>query len=148
MHSTHTGSITLNCPYRNLPPLSKLHRAWPIWSYPLASKARAGANGAKIFFLPLFSHVVRLPIVVTCCLIYVDTQIISTCKTENNNTDLTPLWGWVCFSPKFISSQPTSHMLMGIIRKRGTAVYILGQHFQRLDLINWKRFNVKIEIIF
>ena len=32
---------------------------------PLASKARAGANGTKVFFLPLFSHVVRLPIIVT-----------------------------------------------------------------------------------
>ena len=33
---------------------------------PLASKACAGANGTKIFLLPLFSHVVSLPIVIAC----------------------------------------------------------------------------------
>lgn len=34
---------------------------------PLAPETRAGANGSKILFLPLFSYVVGLPVVITCC---------------------------------------------------------------------------------
>lgn len=34
---------------------------------PLAPETRAGANGSKILFLPLFSYVVGLPIVIARC---------------------------------------------------------------------------------
>lgn len=34
---------------------------------PLASETRAGANGSEIFFLPLFSYVVGLPVVIARC---------------------------------------------------------------------------------
>lgn len=34
---------------------------------PLAPETRAGANGSEILFLPLFSYVVGLPVVITRC---------------------------------------------------------------------------------
>lgn len=94
VRSTHT--------VQGPPPLSKSKRVWPNWSYPLASKACAGANGTEIFLLPLFSHMVCLPIIITRRFIYRDTQVRSTCKTETN-ADVPPLWGWALF-PKFVSS--------------------------------------------
>lgn len=35
---------------------------------PLAPETRAGANGSEILLLPLFSNMVRLPVVITRCL--------------------------------------------------------------------------------
>lgn len=104
VYSTHTGCRPLNHWCRSLPfVLSKLQGGKP---YPLSSKARAGANGTKIFLLPLFSYMVRLPVIIARCLVCVETQVRSSCKTENN-TDFTFIHrGGFYFSPKCASPQP------------------------------------------
>lgn len=60
-----------------------------------------------------------------------------------------PLYGGgLCFLNLYHRTFVTSHMLVGIICKRRTATQILRQLFQRSDLIDWKRLNAKIEIVF
>lgn len=67
------GTVMLMCAMQQCSHLffvSKVQGAWHSCSYPLASKARAGANGTKIFLLPLFPYMVHLPVIVARCLVY------------------------------------------------------------------------------
>lgn len=86
----------------------------PQGAYPLASEARAGADGTEVLLLPLLSHVVRLPIVVAGGLICEEKRVGSTCETESRQTDASPVQGWLC--PRLNVDRHNQNTYMGVVR--------------------------------
>lgn len=91
----------------------------PQGAYPLASKARAGADGAEVLLLPLLSYVVRLPIVIAGGLICEEKRVGSTCETESSQTDASPAQGWLC--PWLNVDRHNQNTFTGVVRSREPA---------------------------